>query len=78
MRSTRGWAYRLRAVVKERKGEVDAAVEDYLAAFARDTRIFGDMSQKMQNRGYLDSGDIAIDAPAVRNGLRACVIDPEC
>jgi tetratricopeptide (TPR) repeat protein len=74
----RGHAHFFRARAHEHRRENDMALDDFEFAFRHDTSYLSQMLQQMVERGYYDGKETDDYSDAARNGLRACILDPEC
>jgi len=74
----RGEGYRLRAYIDKMRGNGDQALLDYEEAFRLDREIFRRTQERMIELGYVSSQSGGNYTEEFRNGVRACIADPEC
>lgn len=73
-----GDGYRLRATIAKRQGDRGQALQDYEEAFRNDPRLLRIMRERLVGLGYLSQHSSGVYSEETRNGMMACVIDPEC
>lgn len=71
----RGEGFRLRAYINKRLGHGDQALLDYEEAFRNDREILRQTQQLVVELGYASTDS---SGEEFRNGMRACIADPEC
>jgi len=73
-----GEGYRLRAAIAKRQGDRRQALQDYEEAFRNDPRFLRIMQERLAGLGYLSRHYSTAYSEETRNGMMACIIDPEC
>lgn len=73
-----GDGYWLRAEIAKRQGDRGQALQDYEEAFRNDPRVLRTMRERLVGLGYLSRHSSGAYSEETRNGMMACVIDPEC
>lgn len=73
-----GDGYWLRAEVAKRQGDRGQALQDYEEAFRNDPRLLRMMRERLVGLGYLSRHSSGAYSEETRNGMMACVVDPEC
>lgn len=76
--SARGDGFRLRAYIHKRLGDSEQALLDYEEAFQNDSEILRQTQERMVQLGYISSQAGNTYGEEFRNGVRACIADPEC
>jgi tetratricopeptide (TPR) repeat protein len=76
--SLRGDAYFYRALVHRDRSENDPALDDFENSFRYERFYLRQRLQRMASRGYYEGKETDEYSEAARNGLRACILDPEC
>lgn len=71
----RGEGFRLRAYINKKLGLGDQALLDYEEAFRNDREILSQTQQLVVELGYASPDS---SGEEFRNGMRACIADPEC
>lgn len=73
-----GEGYRLRAEIAKRQGDRRQALQDYEEAFRNDPRFLRIMQEQLAGLGYLSRHYSTAYSEEMRNGMMACIVDPEC
>lgn len=73
-----GEGYRLRAEIAKRQGDRGQALQDYEEVFRNDPRLLRIMQERLAGLGYLSRHYSTAYSEEMRNGMMACIVDPEC
>ncbi len=67
-----------RAAIYKKRGEQQAALEDLQQAFSVDKDLVRQYQQRLIEAGYYDGKPDGLYSETMRNGVKACLIDPRC
>jgi tetratricopeptide (TPR) repeat protein len=70
--------YRLRAEIAKLQGDRKQALQDYEEAFRNNPRFLRIMQERLAGLGYLSRHYSTSYSEEMRNGMMACIVDPEC
>lgn len=76
--ASRSQALVTRANLLKKLGDREAALSDLEQAFGLDTGVVAFYQQLLQSVGYYDGEVDGTYSESMRNGMKACLIDPEC
>ena len=74
----RSQAFSYRAEIYKKRGERQAALEDLEQAFSMDQDLVQQYQQRLIEAGYYDGKPDGLYSETMRNGVKACLIDPGC
>lgn len=76
--SAQSEGFHLRAKIAKKRGDREQALRDYEEAFRNDPQLLLLMQERLVGLGYVSRHAGNVYSEEIRNGVKACIADPEC